>query len=156
MKNVIFIFWLLWVSYSSHAVEPAMKYEANVSLVSLIATPERFDGKMIRVSGVGLFGFETSLLCLNMEVVKHNLLENCLQLGAPTSTMKLSAEEIISDYNRVYISVIGIFNEHEIVPRYQSYVDENGIERELEYTGLQVSSIDEISRIDKVPVIKYD
>ena len=46
---------------------PANQYAIDVSMVQLLATPEKYDGKLVRVIGVGNLEFEGNYLSLNKE-----------------------------------------------------------------------------------------
>ena len=76
---------------------------ATVSIISLISNPDKYDETEVRVSGVGLFGVEYSLLCLNFDSVRYNLLSNCVNVGATKEGVKIDAADFLKKFNRSYI-----------------------------------------------------
>jgi hypothetical protein len=56
-----------------------------VSLISLIAEPEKFDGKLVSVSGYAIFGWETSLLFFSPYDAQEFVSENALWLDTAKS-----------------------------------------------------------------------
>ncbi len=48
-------------------INPANQYATEVSMVQLLATPEKYDGKFVRVIGVGNLAFEGDFLSLSKE-----------------------------------------------------------------------------------------
>ena len=53
---------------------------ADVSLLQLIATPERFDGKLVRVKGYCRLAFEGTALYLHQQDYEHGMPENSVWL----------------------------------------------------------------------------
>jgi hypothetical protein len=52
----------------------------DVSIISLIATPERFHGKTVRAGGAFRAEFEGDVLCLHVEDLKTHNGKNCVWL----------------------------------------------------------------------------
>lgn len=75
-----------------------------VSLVQLIATPERFDGKLVGVVGFCNLEFEGDAIYLHREDFESSLLRNAVALQIPPS---LRAQG--KDLSRQYVIVEGRF-----------------------------------------------
>lgn len=74
-----------------------------VSLIQLIATPEKFDGKLVTVEG--LLGFdEHPVLWVHEEDAKHWLLANSVRIS-PSKEMQRDKETI----NLKYVAITGVF-----------------------------------------------
>lgn len=76
----------------------------RVSLVQLIATPERFEGKFVEVSGFLHLGFESSALCLHRDDCENRLYENSLWVSLSVE-MQTQEKEI----NNRYVTLAGKF-----------------------------------------------
>ena len=68
--------WLHW-KYEMGSAGPHSEVE-DVSLIKLIATPERYNGKWVRVMGVCNFAFEGNGLFLSQEDRKHGFCRNAI------------------------------------------------------------------------------
>ncbi len=79
----------------------------NVTLVQLIATPEKYDGQRIRVVGVGNLEFEGNAIYLSKEDLSYRIY-NAVWLDFDNNT-SLSYEEAMQ-YNGKYVIVEGIFD----------------------------------------------
>lgn len=78
----------------------------DASIVELIATPERFHGKLVRVIGVGNLEFEGNYISLNTEEWRHFGDHRLwISLGDPGITY-----DEATAYNGKYVIVEGIFN----------------------------------------------
>ena len=55
----------------------------DVSIVQLLATPERFDGKLVRVIGFLCLAFEGDAVYLHREDFDHGLTQNALWVQVP-------------------------------------------------------------------------
>jgi hypothetical protein len=74
-----------------------------VSLIQLIATPEKFNGKLVSVQG--LLGYdEHPVLWVHEEDAKHWLGTNSIRVS-PNEEMHRNKEKI----NHMYVTVIGVF-----------------------------------------------
>ena len=76
----------------------------NVSLVQLIATPEKYDGKLVLVSGFLDMGREGDLLFLHEEDDDNVILQNAIWVRR--------SEQMTKDkltLNRKYVQVTGVF-----------------------------------------------
>ena len=74
-----------------------------VSIIQLIATPEKFDGKLVTVEG--LLGYdEHPVLWVHEEDAKHWLMANSVRIS-PSKDMQREKETI----NHKYVTVTGVF-----------------------------------------------
>lgn len=81
----------------------------HVSLINLIATPEKYHGKWIRVQGVANFEFEGNALFLHREDFKIGT-KNAVWLSPSTSALKVDEATLAKDFNGKYVVVEGIFD----------------------------------------------
>ncbi|MBR2900757.1 MAG: helix-turn-helix transcriptional regulator [Clostridia bacterium] len=87
----------------------ANEYAINVSMVQLLATPEKYDGKLVRVIGVGNLEFEDDSLSLNKEDYEHGTGSSIwLELGEKAISYKEAKE-----YNGKYVIVEGFFDKDD-------------------------------------------
>lgn len=82
----------------------------HVSLIRLIATPEKYHNKLIHVSGYLDLEFEWDALYLHKEDYENGMCKNALRVSF-SGTLK--AETNIMDYKSRYVSIIGVFNMNE-------------------------------------------
>ena len=64
----------------------------DVSIVQLLATPEKFDGKLVRVIGFLCLAFEGDAVYLHREDFDHSLTQNALWVDVPEKRDETSAE----------------------------------------------------------------
>ena len=75
-----------------------------VSIIQLIATPEKFDGRLVTV--IGFLGIgERAFLCLHREDAEHLLASNSVAV-IPSEEMKRHREQL----NRMYVRIVGVFH----------------------------------------------
>ena len=74
----------------------------QVSMAALIATPERFDGKLIRVIGFMHLEFEGQCLYLHREDFEHAIIGNWVWLDVDIATHKAK--------NDNYVIIQGVFD----------------------------------------------
>ena len=88
---------------------PANQYAIDVSMVQLLATPEKYDGKLVRVIGVGNLEFEGNYLSLSKEDHAYGAGNSIwIELG----DRAISYEEA-KEYNGKYVIVEGFFNKDD-------------------------------------------
>lgn len=81
-----------------------------VSLIQLIATPEKYDGKKVSVTGVINVGFEVDLLYLTKDDWKYGINTNSIALNFRTDNrLNLPLEELERDICGNYVEINGIF-----------------------------------------------
>ena len=76
------------------------------SLINLIATPKRFNGRKVRVTGYLHLEFEDCVLCLNKEDYTHSINKNAVWADIKTK-VNLRKLHKFSDH---YVVMEGIFN----------------------------------------------
>jgi hypothetical protein len=82
----------------------------NVSLVKLIATPEKYDGKRIQVIGFLHLEFEGNAIYLHQEDYKHSLSANSFWVSFSS---KLSTKKNMKKFSNRYVVIIGTFKANE-------------------------------------------
>ncbi len=108
----------LALSFAANAAGPRVDFgEPNrsvedVSLVALIATPEKYAGKAVRVVGAFRLEFEGNDLCLSKADLDHYITKNCVWLELDSKTLGPKSREI-AGLNGQFVLVEGIFSSKE-------------------------------------------
>ena len=84
----------------------------DVTLAALIATPEKYAGRAVRVTGAFRLEFEGNNLCLTRKDLDNYVGKNCLWLELGADTLAPQAREI-STLNGRFVLVEGIFTSKE-------------------------------------------
>lgn len=84
--------------------------QENVSLVKLIANPEKYDGKRIQVIGYLHLEFEGNAIYLHGEDYKHGLSENSFWVEFSS---KLTKKRDLNKFNDKFVIIIGTFKANE-------------------------------------------
>lgn len=128
MKKIIVlsmcILCLIMTSCSNQTIEPtamdgaitdngediAIQGFFDVSIIELISNPSDYDGKPIRVIGVGNLEFEGDAIYLSKDDWKYNIFQNGLwiDLGA----ISISYEEAVS-FNGKFVIIEGVFDKDD-------------------------------------------
>lgn len=112
----------------------ANQYAKDVTMIQLIATPEKYDGQLVRVIGVGNLEFEGNCISLSKEDLKYGVGHSIwIELGE-----KAISYEEAKKFNGEYVIVEGIFDK-----------DDCG------HMDMFCGSIKNISRYDLWDVYKY-
>jgi hypothetical protein len=69
-----------------------------VSLIQLIATPEQYDGHVVRVIGFVHIEFEGNAIYLHREDYQHNIIANALWLDHPECMTGVKGKPLVSGY----------------------------------------------------------
>ncbi|MFZ6656925.1 hypothetical protein [Undibacterium sp. TJN19] len=77
----------------------------TVSIIDLIANPERYDGKSVLVSGFLNVEFEGNGLYLHEDDFRHNISHNGIWVSVPRNWLETSKCK-----NQSYVSLRGVFN----------------------------------------------
>lgn len=89
----------------------------NVSVESLIVYPEKYNGKLVRVTGIGNIQFESDCLFLSKEDQVNLVSENSISIDP--NYKKLGAEEgtfgDLTWLNGNYVVVEGVFNSENLI-----------------------------------------
>jgi hypothetical protein len=100
----------------------------GVSLIELIANPEKYHGKLIRVIGVTQIEFEGNQIFTSKEHYEFSVLKNALKINPDIEVLGVK-EDKLKKYNGKYVLIEGIFNK-----------DDTG------HMGMNSGSIDKVSR----------
>jgi hypothetical protein len=79
----------------------------TVSLVRLMATPERYHGKTIQLVGYLNLEFEGNAIYLHKEDFDHGLCENAFWVDV---SEKIAKREDLKSYNKRYVIIVGTFD----------------------------------------------
>ena len=90
--------------YLSKTANPASA--DNVSIVRLIANPERYDGKQVQLIGFLRIEFEGTALYLHREDYERGIEKNALWINIPTGMSKAQADAV----NGQYVICLGTFD----------------------------------------------
>ena len=85
------------------------KSATEVSLINLIATPEKYDGKSVRVVGVGNINFESNGLYLSEEDYKKCVTKNAVWLDIDEKKLSAAYADL-KQLNGNHILIEGVFN----------------------------------------------
>lgn len=96
----------------------AQQSRFDVSIISLIANPEKYDGKKVRISGFLHVQFEDSAIYLHKDDADHLIGENALWVDyakdpslQPICKEKYDASKLMTKYfNGRYVLIEGVFN----------------------------------------------
>jgi len=103
---------------------------SGVSLIQLIANPDEYHGKLVRVVGVTNIEFEGNQIFTSKEHYKYSILMNALWINLDLDILGVKEDEL-KNYNGKYVLIEGIFNKNE-----------------TGHMGMNSGSIDKISRFD--------
>ena len=93
----------------SETPNSANQYAKDVTMIQLIAAPEKYDGQLVRVIGVGNLEFEGNCISLSKEDLKYCVGNSIwIELGEKA----LSYEEA-QKYNGEYVIIEGIFDKDD-------------------------------------------
>lgn len=84
----------------------------KASLVSLIATPDRFHGKVVRVEGPFRVEFEGNVICLHTEDLRNYISKNCVWLHIDFEALG-STPKSLSKHNGKHVLLEGTFNKED-------------------------------------------
>ncbi len=86
---------------------------AGVSIINLIAQPEKYHGRLVRVIGVSFIEFESNGLYLSKEHLINRVTKNALWMSLDWESIGKTEKEL-SEYNGQYILVEGIFDKEDL------------------------------------------
>ena len=95
---------------SGESSNSANQRPEDVSIIQLIANPEKYHGKLVQVSGVGNLEFEGDYISLRKDDRKYGASKNALWISFDTDI--ISYEEA-QQYNGKYVIVRGIFDMYD-------------------------------------------
>lgn len=80
----------------------------EVSLISLIANPAKYEGKIVRVKGVSIVEHDGTALYFSQDDYKNAVTKNAISLDISTECLDVTLRQL-ADFNSKYVSVEGIF-----------------------------------------------
>ena len=83
----------------------------KVSLIQLIANPEKYHGKRVRVIGVARIEFEGNGIWLTKEHYEHRIYKNSLWIEPDYKTLG-SKRQQLQELNGKYVLMDGVFNKN--------------------------------------------
>lgn len=82
-----------------------------VSLINLIATPEKYNGKWVRVIGAAKFEFEGNGLFLSKSDYDYKVVnKNAVWLSPDTEALKVDESTLAKEFNGLHVLVEGIYD----------------------------------------------
>lgn len=108
MKHLLILL-TVFITTSAFSYGEGDHHAIGVSIVQLIAAPDKYDGKVVRVIGVAQVEFEGNVICLSKEDLKNGVTKNCLWHSPNYKQMTVS-ESILSKFNAKYVLMEGTFN----------------------------------------------
>jgi hypothetical protein len=71
-----------------------LEFGTEQSIISLIATPERFDGKTVQVIGAIQIEFEGNMICLHRDDLDKSISKNCLWVEPDYRALETTVQEL--------------------------------------------------------------
>jgi hypothetical protein len=109
---------ILALLINSTALRSAQKQPESVSIIRLIATPEKYQGKFVRIEGYLHNQFEDSAIYLSKDDADHLINKNALWVRYAEKAQKqaLYSEQEPDNlryFDRKYVLIEGVFNEYD-------------------------------------------
>ncbi|WP_433830457.1 hypothetical protein [Flavobacterium anhuiense] len=82
-------------------------HEFNVSIIKLISTPEKYDGKQVQVIGYLNLEFEGTAIYLHKEDYSKGIYQNSFWVNFSKETAE---KKNLNDYNKKYVIIVGTFD----------------------------------------------
>ncbi|MCD0470717.1 hypothetical protein [Flavobacterium sp. JAS] len=82
-------------------------HEFNISLIRLISTPEKYDGKQIQVIGYLNLEFEGNAIYLHKEDYSKGISNNGFWVNF---SKEIIEKKNLNDYNQKYVIIVGTFD----------------------------------------------
>ena len=80
----------------------------DVSIIALIANPDKYDQKSVRTVGAVNLGFESNIICVHAEDFKKGLLKNCLSVNFDYGKIDFPKDKW-NRLNQNYVGIEGVF-----------------------------------------------
>jgi len=103
-KSLILLFICFMILLSAAKAAESNQRPLYVSFINLIATPEKYIGKKIHVTGFAHIKFEWQYLHLSENDAKYKVMQNSMALK-----IKPDNRDQYKDITRKYVEVIGVF-----------------------------------------------
>ena len=85
-------------------------YIRGISIITLIANPEKFEGDTVMVSGFLNFEFEGNALYIHEEDYEHRMYKNSIWVDIDRDSLK---SPYFNKYNKKYVEIEGVFSKSE-------------------------------------------
>jgi len=102
----------MFVSFNGYAYGDTDHRSRGVSIIEVIANPDKFHGKMVRIIGVGRIEFEGDSICLNNESYQYRVGRNCLRLALGLFQQLVKSNKL-KQYNGKYVLIEGKFKKNK-------------------------------------------
>ena len=113
MKPIYILFFLALVFGKANATEESIK---SISMVTLLATPEKYHGLNVRITGVGMIDAELNAICLSKEYYMYRVLKNCFGVSPDFNYLKNTGTKRMK-IDGGYVLIEGVFNAKNKGPR---------------------------------------
>lgn len=100
---------LFGVKIYSETQNPANQSAKDVTMIQLIAAPEKYDGQLVRVIGVGNLAFESNCISFSKEDLKYGVGNS---IWIELDGKAISYEEA-QKYNGEYVIIEGVFDKDD-------------------------------------------
>ncbi len=88
-------------------VEGVPFHEFNISIIKLISTPEKYDGKQVQVIGYLNLEFEGNAIYLHKEDYSKGISQNGFWVNL---SKEIAEKKKLEDYNKKYVIIVGTFD----------------------------------------------
>jgi len=99
------------VNTPSDTVKKVVKvphYIRGISIITLIANPEKFEGDTVMVAGFLNLEFEGNALYIHQEDYEHRMYKNSIWVDIDRDSLKLP---YFNKYNKKYVEIEGVFSQ---------------------------------------------
>jgi len=124
LPHLTAILLLVFTVYGEAADQRPKEISYNVSIIRLIACPEKYDGKRVTVRGFLRLGFEDIALYMHREDYERSLLANSIYVSLTEKQI-----EKFRKYDRQYVVITGVFtrcDETQFVCPFSGHIREIG------------------------------
>jgi len=101
--SLAFLLLLLGGTFSANGESSQVQIPEEISLLQLIATPERYDGKLVAVTGFLCLEFEGNILYLHEEDYKQKIPKNGVRVE-----MNPKLKKVRSNLDMSYVHLVAL------------------------------------------------
>jgi hypothetical protein len=105
----------------------------SVSLIAIVANPEKYDGKHVQIRGAFRTEFEGNVVCVNVDDLTHSISKNCIWFNIGPN-LNVQANGGLSRFNNSYMLLEGKFSS-----------------RSTGHLGMNSGSLENVWRIMELP-----
>ena len=95
---------------TANKVVKVPRFIRGISIITLIANPEKYEGDTVMVAGFLNLEFEGNALYIHEEDYEHRMSKNSIWVDIDSDSLKLSK---INKYNKKYVEIEGVFSQDE-------------------------------------------